>query len=114
MASPADQEARAGDHYHDDDPYAHSPFQSQGPDPADGPLRSIPTFVPEDKDEHGASGHAAGSNGDSPGATASPPPGFLDKTMQKLGLNPLILMNMFKYVLSPRPRVFLLCYANAG
>lgn len=99
MASPAD------------DQHAHSPFQSQGSDPFDGPLRSIPTFVPEDKDEHGASGHAAGRNGDASGAKASPSAGFLDKTMQKLGLNPLILMNMFKSV----PRAPLLpCRAHVG
>lgn len=104
MASrPADQGTEAESHY-EDDQSASSPSQSQGPEFSDQPLRSIPTFV-EDKGEHGPAGTGEDENNGSAAsrATTGPSPGLVDKIMQKLGLNSLILMNMFKSVapLSP-------------
>lgn len=62
--------------------------QSQGLDPGEDPLRNAPTFkdelapdreeeVPEEKPKS---------------------PGFVEKTMQKLGLNDVLLKSMFKSV----------------
>lgn len=65
---------------------------SQDPEPPEDPLRNAPTFVLEEKriPEDGAAKDASNS--------AGPSPGFLEKIMQKLGLNSIILMNMFKSV----------------
>lgn len=63
--------------------------QSLGLDPAEDPLRNAPTFkddvVPEREEE------------DAPQEKPKSP-GFVEKTMQKLGLNDVLLKCMFKYV----------------
>lgn len=62
--------------------------QSQGLDPGEDPLRNAPTFKDElapDREEE-----APEENPKSPG--------FVEKTMQKLGLNDVLLKSMFKSV----------------
>lgn len=65
--------------------------QSQGLDPAEDPLRNAPTFkdelAPEPEEE----------------APEEKPksPGFVEKTMQKLGLNDVLLKSMFKGSVAP-------------
>lgn len=99
MASlPLDQSPRPEGHY-EDDQTAFSTSQSQAPEPAHGNLQSIPTFV-EGKAEDGPAGTREDESNGSPASRApkAPSPGFVDKIMQRLGLNSLILMNMFKSV----------------
>ncbi|KAL1880044.1 hypothetical protein Daus18300_001407 [Diaporthe australafricana] len=66
--------------------------QSQGLDPAEDPLRNAPTFkddvVPERQEE------------DAPQEKPKSP-GFVEKTMQKLGLNDVLLKCMFKGSVAP-------------
>lgn len=103
-ARSAEQRPRAESHSEDDDSASSSQSQSSGP--RYGPLQSIPTVV-EDKNDGGAAATDEGedntnANGKADsGATTGPSPGLVAKIMQKLGLNPLILLNMFKSV--PRP-----------
>lgn len=72
--------------------HTSSESQSQIQDSPEELLRNAPTFPLEEKatPEDGAGKDASTS--------AGPSPGFLEKTMQKLGLNPIILMSMFKSV----------------
>lgn len=61
-------------------------------------LRNAPTFV-EDNEKNG---EAPTTEGEDPAAgqgTTAPKPGIAEKIMTKLGLNPIILMSMFKSVL---------------
>lgn len=102
MASPPVDRGPQAEGHSEDDTTTSSPSQSQGPEPSEGLLRSIPTFV-EGKCEDGPAttgdGDGEGNgNAASHAATAPSSPGFIDKIMQKLGLNSLILMNMFKCV----------------
>lgn len=82
-------------------PTSSSPQESApslGIDPADA-LRNAPTFVEEEKSGTGVP-ITEGEDG-SDHEAASPQPGLVDKIMTKLGLNPIILMSMFKASLAP-------------
>lgn len=65
-----------------------STSQEQSSDPPEDFLRNAPTFPLEEDDspEKDAS------------SSAEPKPGLIEKIMVKLGLNPIILMSMFKSV----------------
>ena len=65
--------------------------QSQGLDPGEDPLRTAPTF----KDE------LAPEPEEEAPQEKPKPPGFVNKTMQKLGLNDILLKSMFKSVSPP-------------
>lgn len=65
--------------------------QSQGLDPQEDPLRNAPTF----KDE------LAPEPEEEAPEEKTKSPGFVEKAMQKLGLNDVLLKSMFKSV--PRP-----------
>ena len=92
---PPTSEEDRGDGQDQSPQHAQSASPSQdGPDPLEGPLRNTETFVLEDNGNHGAEGR-----GDTaPPAKAASSPGAVTKIMQKLGLNSIILMNMFKSV----------------
>lgn len=94
---PADNEEAAAqaERHSQDRQHASSASESQDSDAPDGPLRTATTFGLEDEAAPGQ-----GKNG-AAAAKAAPSPGLLEKFMQKLGLNPIILMSMFKSVLSP-------------
>ncbi|KAK2605590.1 hypothetical protein N8I77_008416 [Diaporthe amygdali] len=66
--------------------------QSQGLDPPEDPLRNAPTF----KDELAPEREQEGAPPETPKS-----PGFVEKTMQKLGLNDVLLKCMFKGSVAP-------------
>lgn len=70
-----------------------STSQEQSSDPPEDFLRNAPTFPLEEDDspEKGEAEKDASSS-------AEPKPGLIEKIMVKLGLNPIILMSMFKSV----------------
>lgn len=82
------KDAQAQDAYDD-----MSATQAQSSDPPEDLLRNAPTFPLEEEDspEEGETEKGASSS-------AASKPGFLQKIMLKLGLNPIILMSMFKSV----------------
>lgn len=77
----------------------HAPSTPPSPSPSQDPLRNAPTFALEDKDSSDKGKDTQASN------DAGPGPRLAEKMMQKLGLNPIILMNMFKSVPPSRRRV---------
>lgn len=81
-------DAQAQDAYDD-----FSTTQAQNSDPPEDVLRNAPTFPLEEEDSP-EKGKAAKDTSSS----AEPKPGFFQKAMLKLGLNPIILMSMFKSV----------------
>lgn len=73
--------------------YGASPVsRTQNVDSTEDVLRNAPTFPLEEEDTPGKE-EEKGASG-----SAEPKPGFLQKIMVKLGLNPIILMSMFKSV----------------
>lgn len=64
----------------------------QNADSSEDVLRNAPTFPLEEEDTR-EKGEGQGASGSS-----EPKPGFLQRMMVKLGLNPIILMSMFKSV----------------
>ncbi|CAN8096925.1 unnamed protein product [Discula destructiva] len=74
--------------------HAAAAASSQEAEPSEGPLRNAPTF--------NGKGYGGGEARDTPAAAkAAPSPGFVDKIMQKLGLNNIILMSIFKASVAP-------------
>lgn len=100
------QQSRGPDQPHDSNdaslpPSSLSSSPPQHEDPENG-LRNQPTVILDDS--HGA--EKAEDN-----ATAAPSQGFLAKVTQKLGLNSIMLMSMFKSVspVPPQPCVLQPC-----
>lgn len=108
QSTPAANEAAQAERHSQEDHYVSSSSssssssasqsQSQGSDSdaPDGPLRTATTFRLEDD-----AAPEQDKDGTGPEKVA-PSPGLLEKIMQKLGLNPIMLMSMFKCV-SPFP-----------
>lgn len=82
--------------------HASSTTQSQDPESPEGLLRNAPTYPLEEKGNLEEENDKAATN------SAGPRPGLLERIMQKLGLNPIILMSMFKSV-SPRRLAHCVC-----
>lgn len=67
--------------------------------PEDDVLRNAPTFVEDEKnDTTNKPTTARGGGEEGTTTTATPKPGIVEKIMTKLGLNPIMLMSMFKSV----------------
>lgn len=72
--------------------HVSSTFQSQDTESPEAVLRNAPTFPLEENSSRDEKKDTAASS------NAGPGPSFLEKMMQKLGLNSIILMSMFKSV----------------
>lgn len=73
--------------------------QSQSLGSSDGPLRHITTFKFEDGEKSSGENAKKDTTGNS-AEKKGPSPGLVDKIMTKLGLTPIMLMCMFKSVMS--------------
>lgn len=68
--------------------------------PEDDVLRNAPTFVDDEK--NGTANMPTAAEGTTTTTTATPKPGIAEKIITKLGLNPIMLMSMFKSVVPTR------------
>lgn len=95
---PASADIESAQAARDDDQDASLPSSpSQGEINPEDVLRNAPTFVQSEKDD-GATPTMEGDNLANPQDTPAPKPGVIEKIMAKLGLNPIMLMSMFKSV----------------